>query len=527
MFVILDRPFQEDNYGTDEFLYNWPMVYILENGKEAYVGQTLDISTRMSQHKANPDKAGFTRAHFIYSDHSNQSMTFDYESQLIALMSADETFTLTNKNSGIVGASYYNRDIYNDKFRMLWAELQNKHLVQHSIEEIEQSDLFKYSPYKKLTTDQRNVVSTLIQHLRVDRKQIMLIQGMPGSGKTVVAVYLFKLLRDSPEFTSLKMALVIPQTSLRDSLKKLFKSIRGLSASDVIGPVEVASNHYDILMVDEAHRLKARHNLANYSTFDKASKKIGLDGDVTQLDWIIKQTDCPILFYDTDQTVITSDISADDFQKTINDQFYNRMRTFYTLCTQMRCKGGNDYINFVKKLVKGREDSRGQFPNYTLKLVMDFKNFDNKYREVVSKEPLSRMIAGYSWEWKSKNDKDKYDIFIENVQKQWNSTNIEWPHSFNAVNEVGSIHTIQGYDLNYGFVIFGREIDYDFSANEIVVNRDLYFDKYGKLGTTDDELRVYIENIYYVLMTRGIDGTYVYAYNQGLRKYFSNYMECL
>ena len=140
MFKILDRPFQEDNYGKDEFLYNWPMVYILENGKEAYVGQTLDISTRMSQHKANPDKARFTRAHFIYSDHSNQSMAFDYESQLIALMSADETFTLTNKNSGIVGASYYNRDIYNDKFRMLWAELQNKHLVQHTIEEIEQSD---------------------------------------------------------------------------------------------------------------------------------------------------------------------------------------------------------------------------------------------------------------------------------------------------------------------------------------------------------------------------------------------------
>ncbi len=527
MFKILDRPFKEDNYGTDAFLYNWPMVYILENGKEAYVGQTLDISARMSQHKANPDKAGFTRAHFIYSDRSNQSMTFDYESQLIALMSADETFTLTNKNAGIVGASYYNRKIYNDEFRMLWAQLRKKHLVKHSIEEIEQSDLFKYSPYKKLTPDQRNVVSTLVQHLRVDREQIMLIEGMPGSGKTVVAVYMFKLLRDSPEFTGLKMALVIPQTSLRNSLKKLFRSIRGLAASDVIGPAEVAENHYDILMVDEAHRLKARHNLANYSTFDKASKKMGLEGDVTQLDWIIKQADCPILFYDTDQTVVTSDISADDFQKTINDRFYHRTRTYYTLYTQMRCKGGNDYIDFVKKLVKGKEDMKGQFPDYTLKLITDFKGFEDKYREVAARAPLSRMLAGYSWEWKSKKDKDKYDIFIEGVQKKWNSTNVEWPYSFNAVNEVGSIHTIQGYDLNYGFVIFGREIDYDSSTNEIVVNRDLYFDKYGKLGTSDTELRVYIENIYYVLMTRGIDGTYVYAYNQGLRDYFSQCMECL
>ena len=525
MFKILDRPFKAADYGTEEFLYNWPVVYILE--KEAYIGQTLDASTRMSQHKANPDKAAFTRAHFIYSDHSNQSMTFDYEAQLIALMSADETFTLTNRNAGISGANYYNRDYYNDEFRMLWSKLQEKNLVRHSIEEIEQSDLFKYSPYKNLTDDQRKVVSTLVQHLRVDRNQIMLIQGMPGSGKTVVAVYMFKLLRDSPEFSDLNMALVIPQTSLRNSLKKLFKSIRGLASSDVIGPTEVASNHYDILMVDEAHRLKARHNLANYSTFDKASKKLGLDGDVTQLDWIIKQADCPILFYDTDQTVITSDISADDFQNTINNKFYDRMRSYYSLYTQMRCKGGNDYISFVKNLVRGTEDRKGSFPGYTLKLVRDFDRFESKYREVVSEEPLSRMIAGYSWEWKSKNDKDEYDILIGNVKKKWNSTNVEWPHSPNAVDEVGSIHTIQGYDLNYGFVIFGREIDYDFSTDRIVVDQDMYFDKYGKAGATEEELKVYIENIYYVLMTRGINGTYVYVCNPGLRKYFSDCMEVL
>ena len=74
MFKIIDRQFGIDDYGTDDFLHNWPMVYILENGKEAYVGQTLDIYTRMSQHKANPDKAGFTTAHFIYSDQSNQSI---------------------------------------------------------------------------------------------------------------------------------------------------------------------------------------------------------------------------------------------------------------------------------------------------------------------------------------------------------------------------------------------------------------------------------------------------------------------
>ena len=526
MFKIIDRQFGIDDYGTDDFLHNWPMVYILENGKEAYVGQTLDVYTRMSQHKANPDKAGFTTAHFIYSDQSNQSMAFDYESQLISLLSADEKFTLTNKNAGIVDADFFDRERYDDQFRILWEELRKKDLVRHSIEEIEQSDLFKYSPYKKLTDDQRTTVSMLVQQLRISKEQIMVIEGMPGSGKTVVAVYTFKLLRDSPEFADRKIGLVIPQTSLRDSLKKLFKSIRGLSAADVMGPSDVADSHYDILLVDEAHRLKARRSLANYGTFDKAGSRIGLSGEVTQLDWMISQAKSLILFYDSDQSVITSDISKDTFQNTINEKFFNRMRTYFSLVTQMRCKGGNGYIDFVKKLVKGKEDTKGQFPHYSLKLITDFRRFENEYRKFVTREPLTRMVAGYSWEWKSKNNQDRYDIFIDSVQKRWNSTNREWPHSEHAVDEVGSIHTVQGYDLSYCFVIFGREIDYDFDTQEIVINKDLYFDQYGKRGASDEQLRTYIENIYYVLMTRGIEGTYVYACNDGLKRYLDQYIEC-
>ena len=85
---------------------------------------------------------------------------------------------------------------------------------------------------------------------------------------------------------------------------------------------------------------------------------------------------------------------------------------------------------------------------------------------------------------------------------------------------------IDNINLSYCFVIFGREIDYDFDTQEIVINKDLYFDQYGKRGASDEQLRTYIENIYYVLMTRGIEGTYVYACNDGLRRYLDQYIEC-
>jgi DUF2075 family protein len=95
------------------------------------------------------------------------------------------------------------------------------------------------------------------------------------------------------------------------------------------------------------------------------------------------------------------------------------------------------------------------------------------------------------------------------------------------VNEVGSIHTVQGYDLNYAGVIIGPDIGYDDVTGRLVFNRDSYFDKKGKennrrLGITysDEDLVEFVKNIYRVLLTRGIRGTYVYICDQSLRAKF-------
>jgi DUF2075 family protein len=93
------------------------------------------------------------------------------------------------------------------------------------------------------------------------------------------------------------------------------------------------------------------------------------------------------------------------------------------------------------------------------------------------------------------------------------------------VNEVGSIHTIQGYDLNFAGVIVGDDLGLDPATGQLVFSRANYFDKKGKennpkLGRefTDFELLEYVKNIYRVLMTRGIRGTYVFVTNPDLKK---------
>lgn len=145
----------------------------------------------------------------------NQSVIFDYESKVIQYIAADELYEVTNKNKGIADKQYYQKQEYDEKFATLWRKLQREKLVKHSIEEIENSDLFKYSPYKELNDSQRQAVEDIVQKLKEGTVDKVVVNGMPGSGKTIVAVYLMKYLADSEEYAGKQIGFVVPQTSLR------------------------------------------------------------------------------------------------------------------------------------------------------------------------------------------------------------------------------------------------------------------------------------------------------------------------
>lgn len=525
MFKIIDYDFQKDTYGDEDYLDNWPMIYILENGKKAYIGESNHVKTRMTQHASNEEKKIFKKVHFIYSKMFNQSVTFDYESKLIQYIVADELFEVTNKNSGIADKQYYNKDEYDEKFEQLWRKLQKAKLVKHSIEEIENSDLFKYSPYKELNDDQRKSVDDILTKLEEGNTKCIIVNGMPGSGKTIVAVYLIKYLLDSDEFHDKKIGFVVPQTSLRKTMKSIFKSIYGLSPSQVLSPSDVTKSKYDILLVDEVHRLHQYKNISYMGTFKKNCDKLGLTTEADELDWILKQSDYTILFYDGLQVVGPSGLDANRIKDKMYSIIKNQYVAFYSLKTQMRVLGGNDYISFVRSLFDCTCDRRYVSENYELKLYTDFSRFEKDMYDKETKNSLCRMVAGYSWKWISKANDSLYDIEIQNVSRKWNHCTEGWVLTSKAIDEVGCIHSIQGYDLNYAYVILGYDIGYDKDTNQIVVHPENYYDSNGKRTATYDELLEYIKNIYYVLLTRGIKGTYLFVCDDDLRDYLSKYIE--
>ena len=533
-------------YGED-----WPVVYIINNDKEAYVGETVNAAIRAGQHFKNPRRKKLTQISLISDDSFNKSVILDLENYLINYMSADGKFQLQNSNMGMHPHSYYQKDKYEQEFQKIWDELRKEHLAKHTIKHIENSDLFKYSPYKSLNLDQYRVVDAIIQKL-VDHQddgkgQTILVNGGAGTGKTVLAIYLMKLLSEAGtgniEFDlemdpgyryiaenlrrlrKMKIGLVVPMQSLRSTVKKVFKDMRALKVSMVLSPTQVPKDTYDLLIVDEAHRLRQRKALAQYPSFDENNRKFGLGNEGTELDWIIKSSKNQVLFYDSMQTVKPSDIDMQRFtalQKKIGN------KNIFELRSQFRCNGGEDYIQYVKDILS--DDPPEKMKDFGL--TYDFKLFDDPDEMIAAiKENndiygLCRVVAGYSWKWESKNDPEKMDITIGSKSYQWNTVNKDWVNSDNAINEIGCIHSIQGYDLNYAGVIFGNEIKYDKKKKRIVVDKHEYHDLQGKTALRDmDELKDYITNIYATLMTRGIRGTYVYACDDALREYLAKYIE--
>jgi DUF2075 family protein/predicted GIY-YIG superfamily endonuclease len=528
---------------------NWPVVYTLHGDTDIYVGETTNAAGRVIQHLSTEDKKALRRVQIIFNDMFNKSACLDLESHLIRYFSADAKYRVLNKNAGLTDADYFDRDSYRRSFGELFEELRKEGIFTRSIPDIENSDLFKFSPFKALNRDQAvavdGILDVLLRHIEDYQTGTIVVQGDPGTGKTIVAVYVVKLLMDIAasrpgeeldedtlfsEFfrgnardllTDVRIGLVIPQQSLRKTLQRVFKQTPSLSPSMVLGPFDVGKSGepYDLLIIDEAHRLGQRSNQPSASlnkSFTEINEKLfGRDDNGhTQLDWMKAQSTHQILLIDQAQSVKPADLP----KKRLDEELAHSRAygTFFHLQSQMRVSGGSDYIDFVRRLLNGEATEIPDFGDYDFRIFTDFREMRNEILKRDEEVGLSRLVAGYAWEWKSKADPHQHDIEIDGVKLWWNRTTTDWINSPTSLEEVGSIHTVQGYDLNYAGVIIGNDLVYDAHTKQFVFNRDSYFDKKGKennprLGIqyTDEDLLEYVKNIYRVLLTRGIRGTYV------------------
>jgi len=538
------------SYDVDDIYVsnNFPIVYIIFDTVTsiAYVGESTNAIKRMQNHLAHSDKKKLKYLYIISSSSFNKSATLDIESYLIKYMVADNNFKLLNGNAGLANHNYYQKDLYYGIFECIWGDLKLEKVATKDILQIDNSDLFKYSPYKSLTEDQHEAVTNYLNIILNKEASTVFVEGSAGTGKTILAVYLMKLLvtevdledledlegdtinqlesvkRIQKEKKNLEIALVVPMVSLRKTLKSVFKNVKGLKPSMVIGSSEVTKKQYDVLIVDEAHRLKRRFGITNYRSHDANNQLLGLGNEGTELDWIMKSSKHQLFFYDSAQSIRPSDVN----KKVFINLKANPNSESISLISQLRSKGGVDYIQFIHNLLNLSLSDEVVFhsDDYELKMFSDMSEMISEMKQKENEFGLSRMMAGYGWKWESKKKKVP-DAIIDGVELTWNRVPHDWINSTSDLTEIGCIHTVQGYDLNYAGVIIGNEITYDPILNEINIIKENYFDSKGSVGIKDIEvLKNYIINIYKTMLYRGIKGTYIYVCDDKLRKYFSKYI---
>lgn len=356
------------------------------------------------------------------------------------------------------------------------------------------------------------------------KKNVIIVEGGPGTGKTVLAVNLLCSMINNDLATMYVSKNAAPRNVYK---KKLKGSMRSASVNNLFrGPDqfhEYAEDTLDVTLVDEAHRLREKSGM--FSNLGE-----------NQIKEIMKASKLSVFFIDDDQRVTLKDIGSVDEIKKQAKKLGLEIRTL-KLDSQFRCSGSDGYLSWLDNVLEIRETA-----NYSLEEEWnyDFRVFDdpNKMRAAIEEKNKennrSRIVAGYCWNWitEGKNNPFVYDIEIPefDFRMSWNlGSSDTWAIDPESIKEAGCIHTCQGLEFDYVGVIIGDDLRFD--GNHIVTNATKRAktdqslkglkSKYSKEEAAVVADRI-IKNTYKVLMSRGMKGCFVYCTDKSLEQYFQS-----
>jgi uncharacterized protein len=361
-----------------------------------------------------------------------------------------------------------------------------------------------------------------------NKKNVLIVEGGPGTGKSVVAINLLVELTKRGLLTQYVTKNAAPRAVYMNKLTAGTMSKARFSAlfQGSGNYVSCENNTFDTLVVDEAHRLNEKSGM--YQNLGE-----------NQVKEIIKASKCSIFFIDEDQRVTLKDIGTkEEIRKWAHSEGaeINELK----LESQFRCNGSDGYLAFLDNILQIKETA-----NYTMNDVdYDFRILDSPstLRDLINEKNLeknsARLVAGYCWDWKTKSNPKDYDIVFPEFSfaMKWNLTSDGslWIVQPNSINEIGCIHTCQGLEVDYIGVIVGPDLIVRDRKVLVDPKKRSSMDKsvhgYNSLLKSNPEaakerIRQIIKNTYRTLFTRGLKGCYVYFTDKETEEYFRNRIE--
>ena len=542
---------------TQEIIANFPTVYIhnwQDSGDfEVYVGESNDIFKRTRQHyDAAVDKSKWqrklmekdARLFIIGHEHFNKSLTMDIENRLMHYMMSAERVKHVHNLRDNPQTSYYPVEELDEIFGRIWRGLRKENKELFPTESvIKDSAIYKASPLHKLTKEQKDARELILQKVSKalengETRQLIFIDGEAGTGKTVLNSSTFYELycQAEEEEKTLKCYLLVNHDEQITVYEQIAEKL-GLTAKYgkvVSKPTTFINNHseddpVDVVFVDEAHLLLTQGKQSYHGE--------------NQLKDIIARARVTVVMFDENQILTTEQF----WEAQILEHYRNQAKAtenHIVLDKQLRMQADPVTMDWIDSFTK--KGQLKEIPHtvdgYQIRVFDDPEMLDLEIQKKAKEKhsALSRVLATYDWEYSQKRKPDDrlrayWEVVIGKWHKPWNRelaaelsrkekrkiSGLAWAEQPQTINEVGSTFTIQGFDLNYAGVILGPSVKYrngkiifapsESHNNKAIRNRTLSDGTKQKFG------EMLIQHEVRVLMTRGVNGMYIYACDPELR----------
>lgn len=537
----------------EKYLLRYPTVYIINDKKsgsnfEVYIGETADIRNRTRQHLNVDRKIKTFWDDFSVSNNSsmyvighelfNKSLTLDIENRLMQyLLSVDNVSRVHNSRTNQQN-EYFTSDKLDEIFSDIWKSLNKKNKALFPIESIiKDSAIFKASPFHKLTQEQINAKEEILDKIKEsvisnERGELIVVEGEAGSGKTVLmSTLLYEIGKYNLDLDrDLDIYLLVNHNEHLSIYNQIVNKL-GISTKSkniVSKPTSFINSHssdsdekVDVVIVDEAHLLLTQG-------------KQSYQGK-NHLSDLLERAKVVVIVFDLKQVLTTEQIW--ELEK-LNYYFDNAKikNNHIKLKNQMRINSDDETINWIRNFVDNQTITNIPYDNkgYEIK-IFDTPNELQKAINDKSQSTdsgISRMLATFDWQYKEKSPENGgyWRVVIDDWSMPWNyqldvsrkQKKLPWIEQNQSVDEIGSTYTIQGLDLNVSGVIIGPSVKYR-NGRIIFDEKSSANKKATRRRTLEDGSKHYfsemlLKNELNVLLTRGVNGLYIYAVDDRLRE---------
>lgn len=395
----------------------------------------------------------------------------------------------------------------------------SKELIKNASEVIRNQKVFR------LLDEQIAANNAIVQAIKTatkkKTKQVILVRGGPGTGKSVIALNAAGAVLKN----GLTMNLVSGSSAFTHGLRKILKRLEKLIVfTDRFWDAEPDS--IPVLIVDEAHRIRER-------TIPRVATH--LRPQIPQIDELLAVARVAVFFMDENQIISPDEVGEPELVRDAAKRFGASIKEF-ELLTQFRCNGSDAYMKWLDDLLQigGQDDG-------TLLMVptgFNFRVIDSPFdllAEVKAKNSQfpnsARLLAGWCWPWSDPlPDGLVDDIVIGSFRFPWESKINKkpppgipeakhWAIDPAGVNQAGTVYSVQGYETQHVGVIIGRDMVYR-RGKWIAQPRENFK---NILRARPPEIALpYLKRIYRTLFSRAMQSCSVFCLDEETREFIES-----